>query len=255
LEAITTRESDPRDHGTAEPLLSRPVPQPRRPPGPYRTAPAGQRGRYILHRAPRFNVTAVVWRLQATRRLPTITRPGGWSASWRTRSRENRYGVIRQARPRGQGHPRVKEVLFRHKPGAVSALVPPHDEIHAMYNPTGGTRSRSTSTARTLRAPASRLSTRTARSNPCQLRVHELLTGRPGSANADPCPPACLRTSGTCRSRLNRRARQALRAGRGEAACPQTPAPRRRWGARSRSIPASLSLMRRARACSSSAAP
>ena len=29
----------------------------------------------------------------------------------------------------------VKEVL-RHKPGAVSMLVPPHDEIHAMYNPT-----------------------------------------------------------------------------------------------------------------------
>jgi predicted metal-dependent enzyme (double-stranded beta helix superfamily) len=29
----------------------------------------------------------------------------------------------------------VREVL-RHKPGAVSALVPPHDEIHAMYNPT-----------------------------------------------------------------------------------------------------------------------
>src|SRR5262249_519018 len=31
-------------------------------PAPYRTAPAGQRGRYMLHRAPRFNVTSVIWR-------------------------------------------------------------------------------------------------------------------------------------------------------------------------------------------------
>ena len=136
LEAITTRESDPAAiTAQAAPLLSRLCRNPDALPASYRTAPAGQRGRYILHRAPRFNVTAVVWR------------PGDEAAShdhetWglvgvvENEIQETRYASSGRRDLGGRVTLEVKEVL-RHKPGAVSALVPPHDEIHAMYNPTG----------------------------------------------------------------------------------------------------------------------
>ena len=44
------------------PLLERLVRDPSSIPARYLTSPAGQRGRYMLHRAPRFNVTSVIWR-------------------------------------------------------------------------------------------------------------------------------------------------------------------------------------------------
>src|SRR5262249_61862797 len=44
------------------PLLSRLVRDPSSVPAEYLRSPVGQRGRYILHRAPRFNVTSVGWR-------------------------------------------------------------------------------------------------------------------------------------------------------------------------------------------------
>src|SRR5882724_1476117 len=46
----------------AAPLLARLCRNPEAIPLEYRTSPAGQRGRYMLHRAPRFNVTSVIWR-------------------------------------------------------------------------------------------------------------------------------------------------------------------------------------------------
>src|SRR5258707_5262939 len=59
----------PRDetsaHGVTErtaPLLARLVRNPGSIPAEYLKSPEGQRGRYILHRAPRFNITSVVWR-------------------------------------------------------------------------------------------------------------------------------------------------------------------------------------------------
>src|SRR5215470_3009366 len=135
LDAITGKESDPAViTAKAAPLLSRLCRIPDAIPARYRTAPAGQRGRYILHRAPRFNVTAVVWR------------PGDEAGShdhetWglvgvvENEIQETRYT---SAGPRDMGGTvqlQVREVL-RHQAGAVSKLIPPHDEIHAMYNPT-----------------------------------------------------------------------------------------------------------------------
>jgi len=135
LDALTARESDPAVITTkAAPLLARLCENPDAIPARYRTAPVGQRGRYILHRAPRFNITAVVWR------------PGDEAAShdhetWglvgvvENEIQETRY-VSRGARSLGgKVALEVREVL-RHKAGAVSRLVPPHDEIHAMHNPT-----------------------------------------------------------------------------------------------------------------------
>jgi predicted metal-dependent enzyme (double-stranded beta helix superfamily) len=135
LDAITGKESDPAViTATAAPLLSRLCRNPDAIPARYRTAPAGQRGRYILHRASRFNVTAVVWR------------PGDEAGShdhetWglvgvvENEIQETRYTSSGKRDIGGKVTLDVTEVL-RHKPGAVSALVPPHDEIHAMHNPT-----------------------------------------------------------------------------------------------------------------------
>ena len=63
LHAITSTQTDPAAiTAKAAPLLARLCGNPEAIPVEYRTAPAGQRGRYMLHRAPRFNVTAVIWR-------------------------------------------------------------------------------------------------------------------------------------------------------------------------------------------------
>jgi predicted metal-dependent enzyme (double-stranded beta helix superfamily) len=135
LDAITSTEADPAAITTrAAPLLARLCRNPEAIPVPYRTAPAGQRGRYMLHRAPRFNVTSVIWR------------PGDEAGShdhetWglvgvvENEIEETRYTSSGPRELGGQVSLTVREVL-RHTPGAVSALIPPDDEIHAMYNPT-----------------------------------------------------------------------------------------------------------------------
>ena len=135
LDAITSAEADPAViTAKAAPLLAQLCRNPEAIPAPYRTAPAGQRGRYMLYRAPRFNVTSVIWR------------PGDEAGShdhetWglvgvvENEIQETRYT---SAGPRDMGRTvqlQVREVL-RHKPGTVSVLIPPHDEIHAMLNPT-----------------------------------------------------------------------------------------------------------------------
>jgi predicted metal-dependent enzyme (double-stranded beta helix superfamily) len=99
----------------------------------FRRRPAdGRRGRYMLHRAPRFNVTSVVWG-------PGDTAGAHNHETWGVIGvidnliEETRYRLLDgggDARARLE----VKEV-FRHGPGAVSCLVP-GDEIHAMHNPT-----------------------------------------------------------------------------------------------------------------------
>jgi len=113
------------------PLLERLVRDPSSIPARYLTSPAGQRGRYMLHRAPRFNVTSVIWR------------PGDHASAhnhetWgvigviENEIEERRYRVTE--RDAGRATLEVVSVT-RHRPGAVSRLVP-GDEIHAMHNRT-----------------------------------------------------------------------------------------------------------------------
>lgn len=135
LDAITANESDPTVITTkAAPLLARLCRNPDAIPAEYRTGPAGQRGRYLLHRGPRFNVSSVIWR------------PGDEAGShdhetWglvgvvENEIQETRYTSSGARDFGGRITLKVREVV-RHTPGAVSTLVPPHDEIHAMYNPT-----------------------------------------------------------------------------------------------------------------------
>jgi len=99
LDRITGRENAPAAiTAQVAPLLGRLVQNDAAIPAPFRgRGPDGGRGRFMLHRAPRFNVTAVTWR------------PGD----------------------------RAVRSVTRHRAGAISVLVPPDDEVHAMYNPTG----------------------------------------------------------------------------------------------------------------------
>ena len=114
------------------PLLGRLVKNRDAIPPRYRTKPAGVRGRYMLHRAPHFNVTSVIWG-------PGDTAGAHNHGTWGVigvldnEIEETRYAVTPDAGGRAQVE--VKGVS-RHRAGAVSRLVPGDDEIHAMHNPT-----------------------------------------------------------------------------------------------------------------------
>src|SRR5713101_5278280 len=135
LEAITSASLD-HDVITRRPapFLAKLCANPEAIPAEYRTAPAGQRGRYILHRGPRFNVTSVIWRPGDEARSHDHE-TWGLVGVVENEIQETRYRSSGTRDLGGKITLDVKEVL-RHKPGAVSTLVPPHDEIHAMYNPT-----------------------------------------------------------------------------------------------------------------------
>jgi predicted metal-dependent enzyme (double-stranded beta helix superfamily) len=134
LNHITARETAPEKITAAvAPLLARLIQRPDAVPPEYRRRTTdGKRGRYMLHRAPRFNVTAVVWG-------PGDTAGAHNHDTWgvigvvENEIQETRYRVLRQA---GGTTVEIKEV-HRHRPGAVSCLLPPDDEVHAMHNPTG----------------------------------------------------------------------------------------------------------------------
>jgi predicted metal-dependent enzyme (double-stranded beta helix superfamily) len=115
------------------PLLGRLVKNPASIPAEYLRRPAdGGRGRYILHRAPSFNVTSVVWR------------PGDKAGchnhdTWGVigvidnEIEETRYRVTE--RPGDKADVTVTSVT-RYSAGAVSCLLPGEDEVHGMHNPT-----------------------------------------------------------------------------------------------------------------------
>jgi predicted metal-dependent enzyme (double-stranded beta helix superfamily) len=132
LDRITREEASPeRITERAAPLLARLVRDPGSIPAHYLTSTPDSRGRYMLHRAPRFNVTSVVWR------------PGDTAAA----HNHETWGVIgvidneiEETRYRvgaGQGGKAALEVtrVMRHRKGDVSRLVP-GDEVHRMHNPT-----------------------------------------------------------------------------------------------------------------------
>jgi predicted metal-dependent enzyme (double-stranded beta helix superfamily) len=134
LDRITERETAP-EAITAQiaPLLGRLVKNPDAIPARFRgRAPDGGRGRFMLHRAPRFNVTSVVWR-------PGVRAAAHHHETWGVigvidnEIEETRYHV--QEAPGERATLRIQSVT-RHAAGAVSRLVPPTDEVHAMHNPT-----------------------------------------------------------------------------------------------------------------------
>lgn len=133
LDRITSRETS--ETAIAEqvaPLLGRLVRNRDAFPAEYLKRPAsGGRGRYMLHRAPRFNVTSVIWAPGETARAHNHN-TWGVIGVIDNEIEETRYRVTEQ--PGGPAKVEVLQVM-RHGPGAVSCLVP-GDEIHAMHNPT-----------------------------------------------------------------------------------------------------------------------
>ena len=114
------------------PLLAKLVKNPGAVPVELRRRPEGKRGRYMLHRAPHFNVTSVIWG-------PGDTAGAHNHETWgvigviENEIEETRYRVTDGA---GGGKAKLEVTrVMRHKPGGISCLVP-GDEIHAMHNPT-----------------------------------------------------------------------------------------------------------------------
>ena len=132
LDRITREETDAHiiTERTA-PLLGRLVESREGIPPEYLRSPAGQRGRYILHRSPRFNITSVVWR-PGDRAGAHNHETWGVIGVIDNEIEETRYRVTETGV--GRAHLDTLRVM-RHGPGAVSRLVP-GDEVHAMFNPT-----------------------------------------------------------------------------------------------------------------------
>jgi len=131
LDRITGEETvADRITARAAPLVARLVRDPSSIPARYLTSPPGQRGRYMLHRAPKFNVTSVVWR-PGDRATAHNHETWGVIGVIDNEIEETRYRVTAGA---GRATLEVTSVT-RHRPGAVSCLVP-GDEVHAMHNPT-----------------------------------------------------------------------------------------------------------------------
>ena len=132
LDRITREESIAQQiTARTTPLLARLVRDPSSIPARYLTSPPGQRGRYMLHRAPKFNVTSVVWR-PGDRATAHNHETWGVIGVIDNEIEETRYRVS----PAGAGRATLEVASVTcHRPGAVSCLVP-GDEIHAMYNPT-----------------------------------------------------------------------------------------------------------------------
>jgi 3-mercaptopropionate dioxygenase len=134
LERITGAE---RSHASiaaeVAPLLARLVRNPEAIPAQFRRRPPdGGRGRYMLHRAPGFNVTAVIWR-PGDRAAAHNHETWGVIGVVDNEIEETRYRVT----PRAPGRASLEVAsVKRHGPGAVSCLVP-GDEVHGMHNPTG----------------------------------------------------------------------------------------------------------------------
>ena len=133
LDRITREEtSGERITARAAPLLGRLVQDPSSIPAEYLRSTPQSRGRYMLHRAPRFNVTSVVWR-------PGDTASAHNHETWGVigvidnEIEETRYRVTET----GPGKAKLEVTsVTRHPRGAVSRLIPGTDEVHRMHNPT-----------------------------------------------------------------------------------------------------------------------
>jgi len=162
LDRITRDESSPHViTEKVEPLLGRLIRNPAALPAEYRTrGPGGGRGRYMLHRTPRFNITAVVW---APGDVAAAHNHDTWGVIGviENRIEETRYRVT----PDTPGHARLEVMrVMRHELGAISRLVPGEKcTACTIRRPT--TPWRSTCTARTWSVSSGRRGARTARKN------------------------------------------------------------------------------------------
>ena len=135
MEELTTIETDPRCiTELGKPLLQQLVSHPDAIEERFQRGGSHGHGRYMLHRAPRFNVTAVVWRPGDTATAHNH-RTWGMIGVIANEIQESRFRRLDDGTKEGYAELETTDVLV-HKPRAVSVLIPPEDDIHEMLNRT-----------------------------------------------------------------------------------------------------------------------
>lgn len=135
MDELTRTEGDPR-RITQEgaPLLQRLVSNPDCIEDRFRRGGKEGHGRYMLHRAPQFNVTAVVWRPGDTAKAHNH-RTWGLIGVIGNEIQETRFKRLDDGSKVGYAELETIGVLM-HQPRAVSRLIPPEEDIHEMLNTT-----------------------------------------------------------------------------------------------------------------------
>lgn len=117
-----------------KPLLERVLRNPTCIPPQYRQRGTHGYGRYMLHRAPHFNITAIVWGPGDNAKAHNH-KTWGLVGVLENEIRETRFRRLDDGSKANYAELEVREVV-RNRAGMVSCLVPPDDDIHEMENAT-----------------------------------------------------------------------------------------------------------------------
>jgi predicted metal-dependent enzyme (double-stranded beta helix superfamily) len=133
LERITREQESPCAIVDAvKPLLEQLLQNPNCLAPQYRKRGATEYGRYMLHRAPRFNITAIVWGPGDTAKAHNHD-TWGLVGVLENEIQETRFRRLDDGSRADYAKLEVKGVL-KNSAGMVSCLVPPEDDIHEMRN-------------------------------------------------------------------------------------------------------------------------
>ena len=116
----------------AKPLLAKLVQRPDCIEPQFKKRGATEYGRYMLHRAPRFNVTAVVWGPGDAAKAHNHD-TWGLVGVVENEIQETRFRRLDDGSRTEYAKLEIKDV-FKNSTGMVSCLVPPDDDIHEMNN-------------------------------------------------------------------------------------------------------------------------
>jgi predicted metal-dependent enzyme (double-stranded beta helix superfamily) len=133
MEDITRDENSPATIvAAAKPLLVKLVQRPDCVEPKFKKRGATEYGRYMLHRAPRFNVTAVVWGPGDGAKAHNHD-TWGLVGVVENEIQETRFRRLDDGSKAEYARLEIKDVL-KNSAGMVSCLVPPDDDIHEMNN-------------------------------------------------------------------------------------------------------------------------
>jgi len=135
LDRITrTETSQEKIVGAAKPLLERLVRQPDCLDPKYKKRGTTAYGRYMLHRAPRFNISSVVWGPGDSAKAHNHD-TWGMVGVIENEIQETRFG--RKDDGSQSNHADLETVgVLQNQAGMVSCLISPNDDIHEMNNVT-----------------------------------------------------------------------------------------------------------------------
>jgi predicted metal-dependent enzyme (double-stranded beta helix superfamily) len=135
MDRITEEDSAPADIvNRAKPLLAKLVRQPDCIEAKFKKRGATAYGRYMLHRAPRFNVNVVVWGPGDNAKAHNHD-TWGLVGVIENEMQETRFRRKDDGSKLAYAELEVTAIL-NNKAGMISTLVPPNDDIHEMNNMT-----------------------------------------------------------------------------------------------------------------------